>query len=271
MINLTVYVDVLIVLNILVNYFMLLGVRKITRSETKRLRVVLGAFIGGIASLLLFAESIGFLMTIIKMISAVLMCAVTFGVKPVKKLVKCCVWLIIICAVFGGITFLVYLVFDKDIMIYSNGIVYFDVNITFLIICSIISYTVITVITRLTDKKAPRQKEYYITLQGTDKTISCTALMDTGNNLREPFSDYPVIIADKSIYNDIFPDEEKIRLVPVSTVGGNTLMTAQRPVTLRIGSFSTDKVYVAKSLVPTDEYKIILNINLEGEIENVQN
>ena len=41
---LIVYVDVLVVLNTLVNYFILLGVRKITRAHTVRWRIALGAF-----------------------------------------------------------------------------------------------------------------------------------------------------------------------------------------------------------------------------------
>ena len=33
-------------------------------------------------------------------------------------------------------------------------------------------------------------------------------------------------------------------------------------------NFSTDKIYVGESQIPLDEYKIILNINLEGEMQN---
>ena len=157
---------------------------------------------------------------------------------------------------------------EIDIMLYNNGIVYFDIDITFLVICSVIAYVVITLISKFTDKKAPKSKEYYIKIHTDKKTISCQSLMDTGNNLREPFSNYPVIMMDKNVLYDLFDETDKMRLIPVSTVSGETLLKAYRPKLIEIGYYKTDKVYIAESLAPLDEYKIILNINLEGEMHN---
>ena len=95
--------------------------------------------------------------------------------------------------------------------------------------------------------------------------------MDSGNSLCEPFSMYPVILADKSVFK-VFEreiSEDSLRVVPVTTVSSETLIRAFRPDSLSIGEFVTDKVYVGESLTPLDEYKIILNINLEGEMQNV--
>ncbi len=152
-------------------------------------------------------------------------------------------------------------------MIYSNGIVYFDVSMTFLVICAVISYFIITIISKITDKKAPTNKEYIINIQNNGKNVTCNALMDTGNNLCDPFSGYPVIMVDKSIFTQLF-NEEKIRLIPVSTVNGDSLLRAFRPEKITINNYSTDKVYIGESATKLDEYKAILNINLEGEIHN---
>ena len=97
--------------------------------------------------------------------------------------------------------------------------------------------------------------------------MSCTGLMDTGNNLREPFSDYPVIIVDKSIFNQLYTSETT-RIIPVSTVNGESIIKAFKPQNVIIGDFVTDKVYIGESAVALDEYKIILNINLEGEMND---
>jgi stage II sporulation protein GA (sporulation sigma-E factor processing peptidase) len=157
--------------------------------------------------------------------------------------------------------------FDKDIMIYSNGIVYFDVSMTFLIICAVISYLIIIVISKILDKKAPSNKEYVINIQNDGRNVTCTALMDTGNNLCDPFTGYPVIMVDKSIFIQLF-NEEKIRLIPVSTVNGDSLIRAFRPEKISVKNLSTNKVYIGESNTSLDEYKAILNINLEGEIHN---
>ena len=179
--------------------------------------------------------------------------------------------MLLICFVFGGLTFAIYVFTETDIMLFSNGIVYFDVDITFLIVCSALAYIVITIISKFIDKQAPISNEYYITIQSERKSVSCQGLMDTGNNLREPFSNYPVILVDKYIFRDLFDEDEKLRLIPVSTVSGETLLKAHKPISVEIGDYKTNEVYVAESLVPLDEYKIILNINLEGEINNDKN
>lgn len=265
---LTVYVDVLIILNTLVNYFLLLAVRKITRADTSRWRIALGSLVGGVSSMLIFLENLGVIMTLFKLLTALLMTVITFGIKPVKSLFKKLFWLFAISFVFGGLMFAVYIFFDTDILIYTNGIIYFDIDVTFLVVCSVFSYIVITVITKFTDKKAPKSKEYYVTVQQNGKSISCKALMDTGNNLREPFSSLPVVMAEKEIFNQFIIPDEKLRLIPVSTVSGDSLVKAFRPDSLQIGEFLTDKVYIGESAMPMDEYKIILNINLEGEMQN---
>ena len=262
-----VYVDILIILNTLVNYFILLAVDKILRIHSKRWRILLGGAVGGLSSLLLFIENLGIIMTLLKIITAILMTVITFGLKPIKRLLKSVFLLFAITFLFGGVLFAIYIFFDKDILIYSNGIVYFDIDLTFLIVCTVISYVVITIISKIMDKKAPKSKEYYVTVENAGKTISCTALMDTGNNLREPFSGYPVIMLDKELFQKLFI-EEKIRLIPVSTVNGESVIRALRPHKLIINDFVTDKVYIGESASQLSEYKMILNINLEGEIYN---
>ncbi len=266
----TVYVDVLIIINTLVNYFMLLAVRKLTRAYTPRLRIALGAFAGGASSMLIFLENLGLVMTLLKLLTAVLMVMITFGAKPFKSLVKKVFWLFAISFIFGGLMFAVYIFFDTDIMLYTNGIIYFDIDVTFLVVCTVFSYIVITVITKFTDKKAPKSQEYYVTIQQNGKTVSGTALMDTGNSLREPFSSLPVVMVEKEVFNKFNISDEKIRIIPVSTVNGDSLIKAFRPEYLQINEFKTDKVYIGESVVSHEEYKIILNINLEGEMQNVK-
>jgi stage II sporulation protein GA (sporulation sigma-E factor processing peptidase) len=263
----TIYVDVLIVINTLVNYFILLAVRKITRSYTRRWRLVIGALCGGLSSLLIFIENLGIVMTFFKIITALLTIAVTFGVKPFKHFLKRTFFLFAITFIFGGFALAVYMFFDRDVLLYSNGIVYFDVNMTFLVVCSVISYIIITIVSNFMDKKAPKNKEYIVSIDNDSNSICCVGLMDTGNNLRDPFSGYPVIMAEKEIIEKLF-DNEKIRYIPVSTVSGESIIKAFKPQKLTVNNYSTDKVYIGESLTPLGEYKIILNINLEGEMHN---
>ncbi len=265
---LTIYIDVLITLNILVNYFLLLAVRKITRSPISRWRIALGSIVGGASSLLIFIEDLGVVMTALKLLTAILMALVAFGVKDFKATLKKVFWLFSLSFIFGGLMLAVYIFFDTDIMLYTNGIVYFDIDITFLVVCSVFSYIVISVIAKFTDKKAPKSQEYYTVIQYNGKTYSATALMDSGNMLREPFSNLPVVMVDKNVFNSFNVPQEKTLLIPVSTVNGESLLKAFKPDFIEFKGNKTNRVYIGESTVPHNEYKIILNINLEGEMSN---
>lgn len=273
--KMTVYVDILVALNTLVNYFILLAVKKITRENTSRLRIALGALMGGGASLLIFIEDAGIWMTLIKILTSVLMIFISFKTTSFKRFLKNTAWLFFITFIFGGLMLAVYLSFGIDSMIYTNGIIYFNIDMTFLVVCSVLSYILISVISYLIDKKAPKKKEYYVTLENKGKSVACTALMDTGNNLREPFSGYPVIMVDQALFDELFGKNveagNRVRLIPISTVGGEKIVKAYRPEHFKAENYVTDRIYVAQSIAPLDEYKIILNINLEGEIENEKN
>ena len=195
------------------------------------------------------------------------MVTVTFGIKSAKQFIKRLFFLFAITFLFGGVTYAIYILFEKDVLIYSNGIIYFDVDTTFLVLCSICSYIVITLIAKYTDKRSSSNKEYYVIVENNGKTVSCNGLMDTGNNLREPFSNYPVVMVDKSVFNQLYTNE-KIRLIPISTVNGESVIRSFKPEKLIVDKYSTNKVYLGESAVELSEYKIILNINIEGEMNN---
>lgn len=222
----TVYVDVLLLINTLVNYFMLLGVKIITGAETKRFRLILGALTGGLSALSVFLN-MGVIVTVLKFFTAALMVRISFPFISAKVYLKKCIWLFIISAVFSGVCLAVYLIFDTDLMIYSNGTVYFDIDITFLTVCTVISYAAISLILRFTDKKSPDKQYYPITLISGSEKVTLRGFLDTGNNLKEPFSFAPVIVTNEEIYKKLYSaSKNKERIIPVSTVSGDGIMTA---------------------------------------------
>lgn len=90
------------------------------------------------------------------------------------------------------------------------------------------------------------------------------AFLDTGNKLREPFSNAPVIIVDSS---KISADGKNTRLVPVSTVNGVGFLTAFKPDKIILKSAKGEEVienaYIALSNDVKDEnYSAILNYDI---------
>lgn len=269
----TVYVDVLLLINTLVNYFMLLGVKIITRAQSKRIRLVMGALAGGISALSVFLN-LGFVVTLIKILTAALMVRIAFPFISVKVYFKRCVWLFIISAVFSGICLAVYLLFDTDLMIYSNGTVYFDIDITFLTVCTVISYGAITLILRFTDKKKPSKQYYPITLISGDEKVTLRGFMDTGNNLKEPFSFAPVIVTNEAIYKKLYSASKnrKERIIPVSTVNGGGIMTAFRLDVVVFAEKEIHNIYLGCGENLTPDCDVLLCPDLLGETyEKIKN
>ena len=54
----TVYVDILIITNFLIDYFILLLSNKLSGANKKRWRIILGAFVASSSSLLIFAPEL---------------------------------------------------------------------------------------------------------------------------------------------------------------------------------------------------------------------
>ena len=75
-----IYVDVLLILNLFVNYFLFLGTACFLHRKPKRWRMILGAAAGSLSSLLIFVDSINFfLMTLIKLPLAALLVWIAMG------------------------------------------------------------------------------------------------------------------------------------------------------------------------------------------------
>lgn len=64
------------------------------------------------------------------------------------------------------------------------------------------------------------------------RTARFTALIDTGNRLREPFSGLPVLIAESRLVADLLPADLPLRRIPYGGLGGSGFLEAFRPETL---------------------------------------
>lgn len=107
-----------------------------------------------------------------------------------------------------------------------------------------------------------------MTIKIDGKEVDLKGITDTGNSLRETFSDYPVIIVESQAIKDLFPSDvyrsiiavgtvenyswnKRFRLIPYNTVSGEGVLTAFRPDEIVIKSggkeIKTKKIYVAVS------------------------
>ena len=184
---------------------MLLAVSRFFYLKPKRLRIILGASLGSIYSLYIFLPQQGLLISsVLKIIMMITIIIISFGVKK-SIFLKSVICFCLINFAFSGLIFLMWISFKPQGMSFNNGIVYFNISPIMLIIFTSISYFIIEFINKFLGKHISKDNFCHIKTKIFSKIYEFDAFIDTGNFLREPFSNLPVIIAKLDDINDFFP------------------------------------------------------------------
>lgn len=261
-----IYIDVLIIVNLFVNYFILLTTSKFLNLKLKLSRLILGEILGAIYSLYIFIpEPNLFISILIKLFMSIIMVAVSFEFRTIQQFLKIIVCFYAVNFAFSGIMFALWCAFKPNGMIINNDIVYFNISPITLIVSTVISYIIIEIINRVIEKKQLKSSKYEIGIKFKDKYIVLNAKIDTGNLLKEPFSNLPVIVVKKSEINLLIPEfnifenienqneikKLKIRIIPFKTVSGTGILPAFKPEYVVLKGNLKKQAYVA---VCSDEY-----------------
>ena len=83
-------------------------------------------------------------------------------------------------------------------LIINNSIVYFNISPLVFLIFTVLCYVVLRVIQRITGRQMPMELQCRVTVYLQGRTVPCLARIDTGNDLVEPFSGFPVLVVDES-------------------------------------------------------------------------
>lgn len=274
MIRLVVYADILIILNIVVDYFLLLAAAVILKIKTSVKRVILAAIIGGISSLYIFAPDFGVVIEIVfKLVSAILMVLCSYKFKGVKHFLRSVgVFFVITCA-YCGIMTAVWNIFKPRGMTVINSVVYFNISPLVLIISSLAVYLIFRILTLIFTGNNDLAEKCNIKLTYAGKSCEVEGLVDSGNSITDVFGEGEVIIADESVLKKLFgeiqdlPERElksRYRVIPCNTVSGNGLLEGYRCdfATIISGKkqIALKRPIIAVSKVPIrDNYKAIIN------------
>lgn len=260
-----IYLDVLLVLNLWIDFLLLLATARVLRLPRRRGRLILGAAIGAASSCLLFLPPLSaWLTTLLKFAAAALILLAAFPWRGGWPYLKSVTVFFVISTVFAGLAAALWFFAAPQGFYVVNGVVYYDVDALMLVALTVVSYGIVCVFDRFTRKKAPIGSEYRLTVAGSGEPLEIRALYDSGNRLTEPFSGSPVAVVEYRALEPILPPEwrealrpgrdedgerspagpaqsarppqsadqalrARLRLIPFRSVGGNGLLPAFQP------------------------------------------
>ena len=205
----TIYLDVIFLENLILNFLILYAVGIETKSKVKFVRIVVSSVVGSAYTVLLYMINNDFFHSIImKILLSLVMNYIAYKTNKIKEILKKIVYFYLTSFVFGGGALaLVYVVNTGKISIY-NGIIFGKYTLLTIMIGVIVSFIVIIMSFKLVKNKITKKDLVCnIKIIVNDKQIQTKALIDTGNFLKEPITNIPVIVAEHKLLKNIISDE----------------------------------------------------------------
>ena len=213
----TIYLDIIFLENFILNLILLYAVGIETKSKIKFYRIVIASILGSIYAIILYIVKNEFLYSIVmKFMLSMVMVYVSFETKGFKDLLKKMLYFYLTSFVFGGGALaLIYIVNTGKISI-QNGQIQGSYTILTIMIGIIIAFITIIIAFRLKKNKISKDDLMCnIEIKINNKKVKTKAMIDTGNLLKEPITNIPVVVVEhillkKIILNKILDNIDNI-------------------------------------------------------------
>lgn len=179
-------------------------------------------------------------MILAKIVLSFLMVYVSFTPKNIKTFFRMLTYFYVITFFIGGISFGIAYFFNV-VTIYDGGILYVEEFPVILVaVGSFVAFILGKYIVSFIKYKRKMEGAIYkIKIKIMEESLELKAFYDSGHNVREPFTNYPVVIIEKNILKGIIPNEiiknieednfefndkwkSRLRVIPISTVSNET-------------------------------------------------
>lgn len=205
----TIYIDVVLIENLIMNYIILLATGIILKIKIKHLRLITASLIGAIYTILTYVITIQIYSNFfLKFILSMMIIYVAYNPPNVKKMWRYLLVFYLTSFVFGGAAFaLIYIVKPQDILM-KNGLFLGTYPLKNVVLAGIVGFISVTTTFKIVKNKITKKdiyKEIKIEMNG--KQIHLNAMLDTGNMLKDPITGNPVIVVEKIILYEILPKE----------------------------------------------------------------
>lgn len=225
-----IYIDILLSLNLFVDYLLLLATARLLHRPTRRWRTVSAALIGAASSLIILAPPLSQGLSLLyQAATAVLMVVVGFSLSDAKSFFKITATLWIISALFSGIMTLFVTLLQPVGLLVQSGVVYYNFSPLLLVLLTCASYGVLCIFDRLTRKRVSLGCAYRLEIWDGNRHVTLRALLDSGHSLHDVFSGSPVILVNAGALPLPNNTRRKTRYIPFASIGGDGMLLAFCP------------------------------------------
>ncbi len=239
----TVYVDIVLLENICMNYIILFGTAYIIKIKIKHIRIILASLLGAIYAVLSYTEIVPMYTSLpIKVVLSICMVYIAFTPKKIKGLIKELVVFYLVSFALGGCAFaLLYIVRPQDVFIH-NGVYIGTYPLKIALLGGIVGFIITYIAFKIVKSRVSKNEIIYKAIINIEeKNIEINVLLDTGNMLKDAISGDAVIVIEKNKLEEIVPEEildnvdkilggdlesiedleyrKKLRFIPFTSVG----------------------------------------------------
>ena len=205
----TVYIDIIFLENLFMNCIILLATGIILKNVIKIWRIIVASAVGSIYAIIIYVSKIEIYSNFIfKFALSIVIIYIAFKPRSIKLFFKYLIIFYLTSFTFGGVAFaLLYFIRPQDTL-FKNGVLIGTYPIKIILAGGLLGFIIITVAFKNIKGKFTRSDMFCnVKINFEGKTINVKTIIDTGNFLREPITNLPVIIIEKSKLKDFFPDK----------------------------------------------------------------
>ena len=216
------------------NYIILYGCGFVQKENMKSYKLFISSAIGASYAIISYLGINSIYSTIfMKILLSIIMCYVAFTIKSIKKLFKTVLLFYVVSFVTAGLALSLLYLINPSLVSFQNGVLVGTYPIKITVIAGALGFLIIQYSFKV-NKRIMKNKELICNLEINvrGKNITTKAFIDSGNNLKDPLTNVPVIIIEKKLIQDIFQNFDlsyenfiknntnlKWRLIPFKSIG----------------------------------------------------
>lgn len=246
----TVYLDVLVALNLLLTWAMLRCTALLAHAHTSRLRTAAGSLAGGLAALVMLLPGLSaVVLAAVRLGLAGGIVLITFGRQPRRAFLRLTLTFFLVSVLFAGAMVALVALASPPGMAVRNGAVYFHVSAVWLTAAAVTGCAAAKIFSWLFEKRMPVQLTEKFIVHSCGQEAELRLLIDTGNRLTS--FGKPVAVVGLRAVSGVWPDDlvscctslsvaasagrwkSKLRMVPCRTATGERLLTGVESVLVR--------------------------------------